>query len=418
MNRKFIFGPCAIVVGLVLCGVGLWILLSPVGYRATVKIEIEADTLSDIPEMNSGGNSYDPYFFETELKAIGSDIVLSNVVETLNLNTQWGKRYGRTLETSETVSLLRQRIDLRLARNSMIVEIHVTDEDPKEAAQIANAIAEAYKDYRIAQHKQEIAEGIKMLEKVYAKEEAKILLMQSNLDLLRRQFFINHNPYPYNSGPSLTLDEQPRLKEVYIEDEADYKKMKSLFTQLQSLQATNPAMLRVVLPAMCNDDVLSNLLGELGDNTLKLAAETNNVGGTNSDYTAIQASIAHLNEQVDARVNGIMITLKDKVDGAKTKLDVISRILNELEVEGQPYWKAKDELDQEKEVLELLKAKIEAEKADLAIPKDLPVKVIDPAIPPTAPSGPNRKWGAVLLVCGLSIASFGFYSLRKADIRE
>ncbi len=50
---------------------------------------------------------YDPYFLEAEFKVMVSEIVLSNVVDTLDMNTKWGKRYGRTLETAETIPLLR-----------------------------------------------------------------------------------------------------------------------------------------------------------------------------------------------------------------------------------------------------------------------------------------------------------------------
>jgi uncharacterized protein involved in exopolysaccharide biosynthesis len=129
-----------------------------------------------------------------------------------------------------------------------------------------------------------------------------------------------------------------------------------------------------------------------------------------------------LNGKIDARVNGIMLTLTTRVDGAKTAVDTLNWRLKELETEErphkQPYWEAKEDLDHEKELLDLLKAKIEADKADAAISKWIPVKVIDPAVPPKTPSGPNRELGGGLLICGLATAVFGFYSLRQANIRE
>ncbi len=99
-------------------------------------------------------------------------------------------------------------------------------------------------------------------------------------------------------------------------------------------------------------------------------------------------------------------------------MDTLNMRLKGLEAAGQPYKEAKWKLDSEKNVFELLKARIESDKADAAIPKTPLVEPIDPAVPPTAPSGPNRKLGAVLLIGGLAMSGFGFYSLRKAGIRE
>jgi uncharacterized protein involved in exopolysaccharide biosynthesis len=424
MNLKRILGLCIIALGLTLCGEGLWVLSGPIEYyRATVKIKIESDTTSDVPTNGSHDISYDPYFFETELEVIGGDIVLSNVVEALDLNSTLGKRYGRTLETAETILLLRERMNLQVLRNTKIVEIRVSDEDPKEAARMANGIAKAYLDYRVAQRKRLMANGVEMLDEDLRREETKVLLMQSNLDQLREQLHISDTNNLNNVySPLINNETVQHLKELSIEDEANYKILKNELAKLQSIQATNPAALRDVLPTMCSDDMLAGLQAELDSNKRKLASEANGAGGVSSDRAAIQTSIADLNKKIDARVNGIMMTLETRVDGAKTELDTLNTRLKELEPTAlpAPYWEAKWNLESEKRTYELLKAKIQAFKnEDMAISqKFIPVAVIDPAVLPTAPSGPNRKLGAVLLVCGLTMAGFGFNSIRSAGTKE
>jgi uncharacterized protein involved in exopolysaccharide biosynthesis len=132
-------------LALVLSGVGLWILLRPSEYQATVRIQVE-------PDANASGQdeSYDPYFIQTEFEIIQSQIVLGRVVEALNLNVAWGKKYagGETLDTLETIKLLQRRLNFHLINNTKLIEIAVTDENPVEAANIANAIAQAYRNYR------------------------------------------------------------------------------------------------------------------------------------------------------------------------------------------------------------------------------------------------------------------------------
>jgi uncharacterized protein involved in exopolysaccharide biosynthesis len=45
--------------------------------------------------------AYDPYFIQTEFEIIQDRVVLGKVIEALNLNVEWGKKYfgGETLKT-------------------------------------------------------------------------------------------------------------------------------------------------------------------------------------------------------------------------------------------------------------------------------------------------------------------------------
>ena len=49
---------------------------------------------------------YDPYYIQTEFEVIQSEIVLNKVIEDLDLNTLWGRKYanGERLKTSESLS--------------------------------------------------------------------------------------------------------------------------------------------------------------------------------------------------------------------------------------------------------------------------------------------------------------------------
>jgi len=93
---------------------------------------------------------YDPYFLQTQFELIQSQVVLDKVINDLNLNQAWGKKYanGDSLRTSETLSLLRGRLDLRPVRGTSLIEIRVFSDQPAEAAQLANAIADTYREYR------------------------------------------------------------------------------------------------------------------------------------------------------------------------------------------------------------------------------------------------------------------------------
>ena len=80
-------------------------------------------------------------------------------------------------------------------RNTKLIGITVYSEDKNEAARLANAIAEAYRDYRLNIRKQQAMGGIKVLEDQFQTEEQQIQTVQSNVDFLRKELKINdHDP--------------------------------------------------------------------------------------------------------------------------------------------------------------------------------------------------------------------------------
>jgi uncharacterized protein involved in exopolysaccharide biosynthesis len=193
--RTKILGFILLLGGLVLCGMGFWLLLSPAQYRATVRIKIDPD----VTDTSEGGQaSYDPYFIQTEFEIIQSQLVLSNVIETLNLNVEWGKKYGdgSPLKVAKTITLLKRRMRLSPVRNNKLIEISFQSEDPNEAAKIANAIPKAYHDYLVNLLKQNSEQGIKAMQQQYQKDEEQIRVLQTNVDLLREKFKIQNDTSP------------------------------------------------------------------------------------------------------------------------------------------------------------------------------------------------------------------------------
>jgi uncharacterized protein involved in exopolysaccharide biosynthesis len=182
----------AIIIGLVLSSVGLWFLSRPAQYEATTRIEVDHNS-----------SAFDPYFIQTELLFIQSDVVLGRVVETLNLDEEWGKKYaqGKALTTAKAVGMLRWRLDLRPINNTKFVDLSVTDENPILAAKIANAIAETYRELRLDQTRQARDSEIQGWKKQYQQEENDIKTKEENLEQLSQPLKATH-PESANAAPS------------------------------------------------------------------------------------------------------------------------------------------------------------------------------------------------------------------------
>jgi capsular polysaccharide biosynthesis protein len=147
----------------VVAGSTLITFILPESYVSTARVKVEqaASEVTRMPGMPAPEAGYDPYFLKTQFEVIQSQAVLDKVINNLDLNQAWGRKYasGAPLRASETLALLKVRMDLRPVRgtrihpvgdtrNTSLIEIRVFSEQPTEAAQLANAIAQSYRDYR------------------------------------------------------------------------------------------------------------------------------------------------------------------------------------------------------------------------------------------------------------------------------
>lgn len=121
-------------------------------YASTARVLVrqQAGEVTRTPGDQASVSTWDPYFLRTQFELIQSETILGKVINGLDLNQAWGRRYanGSPLKPSETLALLKGRIDLRPVRGTDLIEIRVFSDQPAEAAQLANAIADSYRDYR------------------------------------------------------------------------------------------------------------------------------------------------------------------------------------------------------------------------------------------------------------------------------
>jgi len=172
-------------------------------YASTVRIRVEKD-LSDVQTTTGSPSTteyYDPYFIQTEMEIMQSQLVLGKVVTQLNLNDRWGKKYfdGETLKTPETIAILKGRLQVNPVRNTKIIAISSFSDDGKEAAAVANAIAKAYGDYRSEFLLKRLQDTLDTLQEAYREEAKEIQQAQSDVDQLSVPVRTGNEP---SAGPS------------------------------------------------------------------------------------------------------------------------------------------------------------------------------------------------------------------------
>ena len=150
--RLSLEGIVFLLVGAVLSSVGIFMVTRPNEYRAIARIKVHREV------QFSGASDpvfSDPYFIQTEFEVIQSELVLGKVVEKLDLASAWGNKRGAggKLKPVEAIGLLKHQMDLRPVRNTELIEIGVSGNDPAEAAKLANTIAETFREFRLDQNR-------------------------------------------------------------------------------------------------------------------------------------------------------------------------------------------------------------------------------------------------------------------------
>jgi polysaccharide biosynthesis transport protein len=68
----------------------------PESYASTCNIKVENDVNDSLGGMEATPSMmpYDPYFIQTTFEIMQSQMVLTNVINALDLNVVWGKKYS------------------------------------------------------------------------------------------------------------------------------------------------------------------------------------------------------------------------------------------------------------------------------------------------------------------------------------
>ncbi len=376
----------------------------PESFSSTARIKIEPDQ-TDIEGLagNRMNLGYDPFFIQTEFEAIQSEIVLGKVVDLLDLNTVWGAKTGggMKLKTTDTIGLLKGRMALRPVRNTSLIEVTVYSEDRTEAAKIANAIAESYRDLRIKDRTQQAAGGISALEARYKEQQDKIHKAQKELDELRDSLKISdaeakgNGPIPLLEGESLR-----RITAMKIEGEA---RLVSLQASVAKLKALSKDELRVVVPRYRPDARLDALLNQLSLAEQFSESLQQDYAKDHPNVKRAQTQIEKVKREVDENVAGIMTAIEVELAFAQAQVDELNKAIQaalktdqENSQKSRPYFEKKRALEELVNFGRILNLKLSAERIDLALPKTTLVEIMDYAQAGVKPVRPNRPLNLVL----------------------
>ena len=397
----------------------------PESWSSTVRIAVEKD-VSDINPIGFAQNNsaYDPFFIQTEFEKIRSRKVLYKVIENLKLNERWGERYNNNipLKTPETFDILQGKIDVRQTRNTSLIEIRVYSdakekENPaQEAAEIANKIASVYRDTRLELKREMSSKGIEVLKDELQRNEEKVKTAEAEVDQLGEKYKVSNGSL---EGATLEPQTVRSLEEQRIRVEAEFSGLAGLLNGLIKLrEEKGESELRKSILTAINDELLSKLMIDLSTTEANLAKLKETLGPQNSDFKAMAAVQANLDDNINQRIKGILAGLKVKVDAFRLHLDSLASAVDHARTNDafmteqyRPYFAAKRRLDDLQKLRDAVHLRILQETVDAALPKTSIVEITDQAEPGRKPVSPSFKLNIALgiivgLIVGISLAFF------------
>ena len=391
----------------------------PETYMSTARIEVGKDT-PDIgsilqPQAQAG---YDPYFIQTEFEKIKSKPVLNKVIEELNLQNVWAKRWGtESLKIGEAYKILVNQIDLRPSRNTSLIEIRAFSDVKEEAADIANKIAEVYRETR-TKYRYDLSQGgINALEDEYQKHYREVQALQKEVDETRTKLGIS------DIGDSFfqTTTEPETVRNIErnrIEAYQQYITFNGMLQELREIEKRDRKELRKAIPTAMPDPHMERYLDDLAKAEQQYASIANDFADGHYEVERLMKVQAAINQQIEDRIDGILIGLEARVNTSKNLADSLQKQFDDAKLndtkkrqEYAPYFLVKRNLENQQRILDTVFMRLLAEKVDQSIPKGSSVVIVDEASVENKPVRPNIPLNISLgvivgLIMGFGLAFF------------
>jgi len=406
--------------------------IMPRKFRGKVEMVIErnADDARIVGHVADGLNLPTDNFFKTQFEIISKRKTLDRVVAKLDLMKRWnvtsvGAASGRLLGNLNAQSSIK----------SDFITIEYFDEDARMAADIANSIAESYKETRLEVDNQRTDSAVNQLTaQITGKEQLTLQALQKMIEIKKRLGIVEMPSYTMqraqgrddvNTVENSTLLDAAR--DVY-KLEKDLSDMGAQIEQLQKLEGED--LIRQAGELRVENDTIRKLGPSYQDLLLKQQALASaGLGRAHPTMKGIAGEIAQtrqmlLDAAMDYRKNLSfrMQTVGKQLAEAKSRNQDQKDKSIESQASNQEYLKAMKDW----EILELELAKLKDTKAQREIDKQMsktPVTVYQAAEPEGKPYKPNvalnlALGGVVGLMFGFGLVFFLEYldtSVKSID---
>jgi succinoglycan biosynthesis transport protein ExoP len=393
----------------------------PKQYSSMVQIEVNKDDpeVTVVGDGRSSMYSADPYFLTTQFKIIESYRILTNVIVKLHLDEKLAQQNGATRWTiDDTFDRLQHRISVEQTRMTSLIEISVRNQSPELAAQIANAVADSYKEFRLEQWKSSKGRGIGALELKLAETTNSLRSAESNLDAIRTNLDISDifdQSVLSQDILSKTLEDWAHQR---VLAKADFLEYSNIQFHLNALPTNQLASALNTAYAHQMDAELIELASRLQVAKARWVQAQHDYGVEMPNYQTAKKQLEDAQAAYENKIEGVMAGIRTRVNEdegylqlIQQEVDVITRNKNVEAQRNRPYYRAKADVEEIRRNFDDLERMANREIAESGMPNQNVVIVCNPARPEKTPVSPRSMviipLGVIVgLIVGLGLAFF------------
>ncbi|MFA5983225.1 MAG: chain length determinant protein EpsF [Methylococcaceae bacterium] len=339
-------------------------------------------------------------YIATQVDIIGSHHVARKVVEKLKLDSNGKIREAYIKSGSQgdivdlAADLISKYLEIKPARESSLIEISYSDEDPDFAALMANSFADAYIQTTVELRAQPAKLNADWFDTQILALRERLEKAQAKLSVFQQQSGI--------VGADDKLDiENERLADLskqLLESQARSDEFKSKTGNIKDINSSDS------LQEVLNNPLIQSLKSELAKREANFAEMTRRLDKNHPQYKQSEIEIATLRSKIDSEIKMIRKSMVNSFESSK-QLDTI--LINALAEQ-----KAKVlELRKQHDEIAVLSHEVENEQKafDSAMQRTLQVRmesefshtnisILNKAYPPVKPAKPKKLLNMIISV--------------------
>ena len=403
----------------------VYTLLLPSIYASSSRIMVSEDT----PEINPFASQqnymmYNPYFLRTQFEILTSKPILNEVIHRLNLQNEWGKD-GKVLTRDVALKILRNSVSVFQQRDTSLIVINVKRDNPNEAADIANEIAQVYRDSRLDLASKNARGAIDKIEESLTEQRQRVASAEENIQKIREDLNI-----AVVGGEGQFDVGEVRMQQLEGDRLFAQREMVEKEGLLRILEDLNDKDLLERASYITFDQFVMNTIQQIQDIEVNLSSVQADYGNNHPEVKRLRSQIVTLEETLKKRLTALRNGLDTEYIIAKNNFESLDKVLasvrtDTIESQGakfRPYRNALADLETERFIYNQLMAKHRQEIITLQIPRN-PVDIIDVAEPNMQPVSPNLFLNVLMSIfvglgAGVGLAYFIEYldtSVKNAD---
>lgn len=388
----------------VISGVYVTYEILPKSYSAVSQIQIHSRGELAINGVGPDGTTapgFDPTSFQAEFEIMQSPDVLLPIINDLGLDKIWAQRLNAgvdKLPPQEALNYMSGVVKPDFKRGTDIIEITASSEVPKEAADIANAVADRYKAMRDAEQGQRTNKGADTLRGQIAEQQKVVDEKRAAMENLRQELGkqgVEINPGGGPPTERLEMDLDARKKD-YLAAQDDYNARQIMMQNVINLP-DDQFISTLTAMGHSEPDIES-----LRADAFKMESDLDNLlkDGFDENHPRVQSLRAELDrkkQQITELIAGLRRAMgvdtaiaQKRVDTLKGEVDDLTEKVRKDESSALvPFHEAERQLEEQQNLLDALTIRLKQVEADSGL-QESPVKIIKRAEIPESPTLPKK----------------------------